>query len=129
MGNAIDDYLAPLPKEQRDALEELRRIVRTVVPEVEETIRTRVPAFRYKGRPLVSMGPAKKHLSLFIMYGKVLKTFEDELRGFDTSNTVIRFTPDKRIPYRLVAKLVDARKAEIERSETSKEAADAQEQT
>jgi uncharacterized protein YdhG (YjbR/CyaY superfamily) len=58
-----------------------------------------------------------------------VKTYEDELRGFDTSNTVIRFTPDKRIPYRLVAKLVDARKAEIERSETSKEAADAQEQT
>lgn len=87
MGNAIDDYLAPLPKEQRDALEELRRIVRTVVPEVEETIRTRVPAFRYKGRPLVSMGAAKKHLSLFIMYGKALKTYKDELRGFDTSNT------------------------------------------
>ena len=114
MAGPVDEYLAGLPKEQREALEGLRRTIRTAVPEAEEAIRTRVPAFRYTGRPLVSMGASKNHLSLFIMYGAVLETLRDELRGFDTSNTVIRFSPDRPIPARLVTKLVKARKAELD---------------
>jgi uncharacterized protein YdhG (YjbR/CyaY superfamily) len=60
------------------------------------------------------MGAAKRHVSLFIMYGAVLETHKDELSAFDTSNTVIRFMPNKPLPARLVIKLVKARMAEIE---------------
>jgi uncharacterized protein YdhG (YjbR/CyaY superfamily) len=110
----VDEYLAKLPREQREVLEGLRRTIRSAVPEAEEAIRSRVPAFRYRGRPLVSMGASKRHLSLFIMYGAVLEAHEDELRGFDTSNTVVRFSPEEPIPDRLVTKLVKARKAELD---------------
>jgi hypothetical protein len=61
------------------------------------------------------MGAAKRHVSLFIMYGAVLQTYKDELSAFDTSNTVIRFMPNKPLSARLVTKLVKARMAEIER--------------
>jgi uncharacterized protein YdhG (YjbR/CyaY superfamily) len=74
MGSAVDEYLARLPREQREALDQLRQAVKSVVPGVEEVIRSRVPAFRYSGRPLVSIGAAKRHVSLFIMYGAVLET-------------------------------------------------------
>jgi uncharacterized protein YdhG (YjbR/CyaY superfamily) len=114
VAGAVDEYLGKLVREQREALEGLRRTIRSAVPEVEEAIRSRVPAFRYKGRPLVSMGASRRHLSLFIMYGSVLEAHEDELRGFDTSNTVVRFSPDRPIPDRLVTKLVKARKAELD---------------
>jgi uncharacterized protein YdhG (YjbR/CyaY superfamily) len=114
VAGAVDQYLAKVPKEQREALEGLRRTIRSAVPEVEEAIRSRVPAFRYKGRPLVSMGASKRHLSLFIMNGAVLEAHKDELRGFDTSNTLIRFSPDEPIPDHLVTKLVKARKAELD---------------
>jgi uncharacterized protein YdhG (YjbR/CyaY superfamily) len=114
MGSAVDDYLARLPQEQREALERLRQAIRSVVPGVEEVIRSGVPAFRYNGKPLVSIGVAKRHLSLFIMYGAVLETYKDELGAFDTSSTVVRFMPDKPLPARLVKKLVKGRMAEIE---------------
>jgi uncharacterized protein YdhG (YjbR/CyaY superfamily) len=116
VGNAVDEYLARFPREQREALERLRQTIRSVAPSVEEVIRTRVPAFRYNGRPLVSMGASKRHLSLFIMYGDVLETYKDELSAFDTSNTVIRFMLERPLPTRLVIKLVKARMAEIEDS-------------
>jgi uncharacterized protein YdhG (YjbR/CyaY superfamily) len=116
MGSAVDGYLARLPKEQREALERLRQAVKSVVPGVEEVIRTGVPAFRYHGKPLVSIGAAKRHVALYIMYGAVLETHKAELGAFDTSNTVIRFKPDKPLPARLVVKLVKARMAEIEAS-------------
>ena len=114
MGSAVDEYLARVPREKRHALEQLRQTIRSVVPEVEETIRTGVPAFRFNGKPLVSIGAAKRHVSLFIMYGAVLETYKDELRAYDTSNTVIRFPPNKPLPKRIVTKLVKARRAEIE---------------
>jgi uncharacterized protein YdhG (YjbR/CyaY superfamily) len=114
MGSAVDEYLARLPNDQRKALEQLRRTITSVVPDVDEVIRSRVPAFRYNDRPLVSIGASKRHLSLFIMYGDVIKTYEHELRPFDTSNTVIRFSPSQPLPKRLVTRLVKARKAEIE---------------
>lgn len=77
-------------------------------------IRRGVPAFRYRGRPLVSFGAAKHHLSLYLMYGSVFETHRAELNGFDTSKTVIGFTPDRPIPERLVVELAKARAAEIE---------------
>lgn len=114
MTGPVDQYLARLPAEQREALESLRRVIRSVVPGVEEVIRRGVPAFRYKGRPLVSIGAAKRHVALYIMYGAVLETYAEELRGFDTSRTVIRFEPSRPLPAPLVAKLALARVAELE---------------
>jgi uncharacterized protein YdhG (YjbR/CyaY superfamily) len=64
MGGAVDDYLARVPPNQREALERLRQAIRSVVPGVEEVIRNGVPAFRYRGKPLVSIGAAKRHISL-----------------------------------------------------------------
>lgn len=116
MRSAVDEYLARLPKEQREALERLRQVIESVVPGVEEVIRTGVPAFRYNGKPLVSIGAAKRHVALYVMYGAVLETHKEELKAFDTSNTVIRFTPNKPLPARLVARLVKARMAEIDGS-------------
>jgi len=122
MGRAVDEYLARLPEEQREALEQLRQTIRSVVPEVEEVIRTGVPAFRHGGRPLVSIGAAKRHVALYVMHGAVLARHKDELRAFDTSNTVIRFTPSKPLPRRLVIKLLKARLAEIEGSSRNRAA-------
>lgn len=114
MGSAVDEYLERLPAEQRAALQRLRETITAIVPGVEEVIRTGVPAFRYKGKSLVSIGAAKRHVALYIMYGSVLKTHEGELGGFDTSNTVIRFMPDTPLPDRLLVKLLRARLSEIE---------------
>jgi uncharacterized protein YdhG (YjbR/CyaY superfamily) len=91
----------------------VRRLDR-LYPGGEEVIGSRVPAFRYNDKPLVSIGASKRHLSLFIKYGAELEIYKDELKAFDISNTVIQFTTDKPIPKRLVIRLVKARVAEIE---------------
>lgn len=113
MANVVDKYLADLPDEQRAALQRLRDTIRSAAPQAEETIRSGVPAFRVNNRPLVSIGAASNHLSLYIMYGDVLRTHADDLHEYDTSNTVVRYQPDNPLPDRLVTKLVKARLAEI----------------
>ena len=57
----IDEFLAGLPEEKRSALESLRGTIAKAAPEAFEAISYGVPAFTYRGRPLVSFGAGKQH--------------------------------------------------------------------
>jgi uncharacterized protein YdhG (YjbR/CyaY superfamily) len=108
----IDEYLAPLPADQRKALEDLRATIRAAAPDAAESISYGIPTFKYKGRPLANIGAAKNHCALY--GGAVVGADEADLEGFDTSKGTIRFTPDKPLPPVLVKKLVKARMKEID---------------
>ena len=114
----IDDQLARLPEDQRLALEALRRTIRSAAPEAVEAISYGAPAFKYRGRPLVSYGAAKQHLSLYVMSPAVILAHQEEIKAYDTSKGTIRFTPDAPLPDALVTKLVKARMAETDATAT-----------
>lgn len=105
----IDEYLAALSDEKRDALEWLRKTIRAAVPRAEECISYGIPAFRLDGKPFIWFGAAANHCAL---YGVVGREFRHELSDYDTSGRgTIRFKPDNPLPATLVRKLVKARVA------------------
>lgn len=108
----FEDYLAGVPLAHRKALRVLHDTIAATVPEAELATRRGVPAFRYRGRTLVSVGNARHHVSLYIMQGTAITRHAEALKGFDTSRTVVRFRPE-HIPTDLVAMLVRARATEI----------------
>jgi len=110
----IDAFLAGRPQEVRQALEDLRRTIAAAAPDAVEAIGYGVPAFKYRGRPLVSFGAGKDHCSLYVQSPAVMEAHRDALAGYDTSKGTIRFPPDKPLPARLVTKLVKARIAETD---------------
>lgn len=110
----VDAVLAGLPPETREALEELRRTIAAAAPDAVEGIGYGVPAFRYRGRPLVSFGAGKSHCSFYVQSPAVLDAHRDELAGYETSKGTIRFAPDEALPAALVTKLVRARMAETD---------------
>jgi uncharacterized protein YdhG (YjbR/CyaY superfamily) len=110
----IDAILGALPPDKRDALQALRETIAAAAPEAEEGISYALPAFRYRGRPLVSYGAASKHCAFYVMSPAVLEAHEALLAGFDTSKGTIRFRPDTPLPDDLVHTLVRARIAEID---------------
>jgi uncharacterized protein YdhG (YjbR/CyaY superfamily) len=112
--NAIDDYLSGVPQEQRAALDALREAVAEAAPGATEGISYGMPAFRYRGRPLVGFAAFKRHCSLFPMGHDVLDELGDEVADFRTAKGTLQFTPDKPIPHSLVGKIVRARMQEIE---------------
>ena len=61
----MDDYLAGLPADQRDALERVRAVVAETAPGAEEGRSYGMPAYLYEGRPLLGFRAAKNHLSIF----------------------------------------------------------------
>jgi len=105
----LDAYLAALPEDQRTALEKLRETIKAAAPKAAESISYGMPTFKYKGRPLIYFGAAKKHCAI---YG--VSTDGNELKQYDTSKGTVRFSPDKPLPEALVKKLVNAQIERIE---------------
>lgn len=102
----IDAYLAPLPPDQRAALEDLRRQIRAAAPDAVECISYGLPAFRRRG-VLVWIGAAKHHCAFYP--GGQVADFQDRLAGYETSKGAIRFQPDRPLPPDLVRVIVERR--------------------
>jgi uncharacterized protein YdhG (YjbR/CyaY superfamily) len=120
--DTVDEYLAAVPADQRVALEYLRARIRSVAPEAEEGLSYGVPAFKLRGRSLVSYGAARNHCSFFVQSPAVMEAHQADLAGYDTSKGTVRFAADRPLPAALVAKLVRARIAENEDAESRRAA-------
>jgi uncharacterized protein YdhG (YjbR/CyaY superfamily) len=110
----VDRFLEGTPPEMRAPLEALRRTIAAAAPEAVEGIGYGIPAFRYRGRPLVSFGAGKRHCAFYVQSPAVMDAHRDELAGLDTSKGTIRFAPDAPLPAALVTALVQARIAETD---------------
>ena len=104
----IEDYLARVPPIQREALEQLRRTIKSIVPDAVEVISYQIPTFKLNGRMLVSYAAFSEHCSFFPGAGPT-ETHKDELKSFATSKGTVRFTPEKPLSAALVKKLVRTR--------------------
>jgi uncharacterized protein YdhG (YjbR/CyaY superfamily) len=101
----IDDYLAEIPAAQRAELERVRAVVKRIVPDAEEVISYRMPAFKYRRRYLVGMAAFKDHLSVF-PGAEPIAVLQDELAGFQLAKGTIQFTLDHPLPESLIEEIV-----------------------
>lgn len=63
--SVIDAYLAKLKPSQREALDRVRTIAKTVAPDAEETISYGMPCLKYNGKYLIYFDAFKNHMSVF----------------------------------------------------------------
>lgn len=109
----IEAFLASLTPDRRAALEDLRQKIRAAAPDATEAIGYGVPAFKLRGRPLVSYGAGKEHCSFYVQSPAVMEAHAGELSGYRTSKGTVHFAAHARLPEDLVTSLVQARIAEL----------------
>ena len=109
----VDAYLATLRADQRDLLEGVRRRVKELVPEAEETISYDMPAFKLGGRFLLSYAGWKKHGSIYPLTDSFLAAHATELEGFGRTKGSVHFTPARPLPPHVLGALVRARVADV----------------
>ena len=112
----VSEYLASLPPDKRNTLQQIRSAIRASAPDAEEGFSYGLPAFRLDGRPLVCYGAATNHCSFYPMSPAVIRAHADALKKYETSKGTIRFPTDKPLSPTLVRKLVRARVAELRSS-------------
>ncbi len=113
--SSFDDYLATVPDAQKAALERIREIGRRTVPDAEEATSYRMPAFKYKKRPLLAFKASKNHLSVFPFSPEAVDAARGALAGFNLAKGTVRLTPEKPIPEPALEQLLRHRLREIER--------------
>jgi uncharacterized protein YdhG (YjbR/CyaY superfamily) len=115
----IDEYLAAVSGERRSTLEKLRMTIRSIVPEADECISYRIPAFRLGGNVVAGFCATSKGCSYFPFSGSTLATLAYELARYETTKSALHFRPEKPLPVDLVRKLIKARLAETTKREAS----------
>lgn len=116
----IDEILSSFSDDKRTALQMLRETIAAAAPDAVEGISYGLPAFRYRGRPLVSYQASKGHCAFFPMSPAVLDRHRDALSEFDLAKGTIRFSPDRPIPAEIVGAIVRERVAETDGAASSK---------
>jgi uncharacterized protein YdhG (YjbR/CyaY superfamily) len=107
----VDDYLRGLEEPKRSTLIELRRTILEIVPDAEQVISYRVPAFRAGGKTFAGFAAFRNHLSYLPFSGSVLPQLADELEGYTMTKSALHFPVDRPLPKALVKKLIAARLA------------------
>ena len=107
---AVDAYLATLPRAEREALDELRGLIKMTVPQVEERISYGTTVMFSLGSDLVGFVSQPQHLSFFTASPKLAAVMKNEItKTHHVSGATIHFSPDRPLPARLVEKILRAR--------------------
>lgn len=109
----VEAYFAALPDDKRKALENLRKIIKQVVPDSDELISYQIPTFSYQGY-LVAISAQKNHLSLHTMSKALMSEMKDDLAHLDKTVASIHFPYDEPLPKPLISKIIRHRMKENE---------------
>lgn len=115
----VDRYLAGLEEPKRSTLQTLRRTILEIIPNAEEVISYKVPAFRVGGATVAGFAAFKNHLSYLPFSGSVLSQLADELEGHTMTKSALHLPIDRPLAKGLVKKLIDVRLAEVGRRSRS----------
>ena len=105
----VDEYLRGIEEPKRSTLETMRRIILEIVPDAEQLLSYRVPAFRVQGKTIAGFAAFKDHLSYLPFSGSVLPQLADELTGYTMTKSALHFPVDRPLPKALVKKLIRMR--------------------
>jgi uncharacterized protein YdhG (YjbR/CyaY superfamily) len=111
----VDAYLRRLEEPKHSTLQALRRTILEIVPEADQVISYRVPAFSVDGKVVAGFAAFKNHLSYLPFSGSVLEKVADDLDGYTMTKSALHFRVDRPLPKALVRKLIQARLAEADR--------------
>lgn len=101
----VDEYMGSLEPATREVLEEVRRALRTAVPEGEETISYGIPALKHHGW-VFYFSAYTNHFSLstpppFAPF----EEFKDELAGYKRSKSAVQFPLEQPVPVDLIGRM------------------------
>lgn len=111
-----DSYLAALPSDQQQALGDLRRYLRALLPDAVEVMSYAMPGFRQGKKMVAGYAGFAKHCGFYPHSGSIIPQIAPEIEalGFRWSKSGVSFTPAHPLPATLVDRIVALRLAEID---------------
>jgi uncharacterized protein YdhG (YjbR/CyaY superfamily) len=94
----VVDYLEQYPKNVKEIFLKIKEIVKSIIPNFEESIKWDMPAYYIKGKKIIVVGASKNHIGI---YGVKPETSKDKLKNYKYSKGCIQFQYKEPVPYDL----------------------------
>jgi uncharacterized protein YdhG (YjbR/CyaY superfamily) len=108
----IDEYISNFPKEVQEILQQVRLTVRLAAPDAQETINYAIPTFKLHDKNLVHFAGFANHIGFYPTPSVIVK-FKKELSGYESAKGSIQFPLSKKMPLKLIRKIVQFRVREM----------------
>ena len=108
------NYLDDLPAAEAAAFKQVIATVREHVPEAEPGLAYGMPAFRYRGRPLLGFSSNQFGLNIYPFDPRIVAALASELSDYELGKGVVRFTVEEPISAGAIILLLELRLAYLE---------------
>ncbi|MBU2018002.1 MAG: DUF1801 domain-containing protein, partial [Bacteroidetes bacterium] len=95
----------------QEILRNIRTLIKSIAPDVEELIAYGMPAYKFNKKPLVYFAAFKNHIG-FYATPSGHEEFQHELSKYKQGKGSVQFPLDQEIPYQLIEKIVKFRVSE-----------------
>lgn len=101
----VEEYISQFDPEIQSRLKELRQLFFDMIPNIEESIRYNMPAYKV-GKHHLYFAAYKKHIGFYPVYG--LLAIEDELTNYKAKGTkdTLHFLHREAMPIDLIKKII-----------------------
>lgn len=110
--NTWQNYIAALPIEARERLVELLMLIEAEFPEAALDWAYQMPAFKYKGKPLVYAAGYAKHTGVYAL-PNTHAAFAEALKPYKQGKGSVQFPHQKPLPLALILAMVAFRKSTL----------------
>ena len=119
---SVDEYIALQPKAVQVVLQRVRSAIRKALPEAEEVISYKIPAYRLHGRVVVYFAAWKQHYAIYPAL-EAASAFKDDLVRYEVSKGTIRFPLSEPVPVKLIERIAKFRAKVVAERQKAKPAA------
>jgi uncharacterized protein YdhG (YjbR/CyaY superfamily) len=109
----VESYLSQFPTSVRTHLDAVRKTITTTVPDATESIAYAMPAYKYKGKPLIYFAGYAKHVGLYAT-PTGHEAFTAELARYKQGKGSVQFPITEPMPLALIERIVKHRITQIE---------------
>ena len=101
----VDDYIKQFPPETQSRLNALREMIRQEVPAAVESISYGMPAYKFKGKPLIYFAAYDHHIGIYAT-PQAHEKFAQELKGYKQGKGSVQFPLDQDLPLPLIRSML-----------------------
>ena len=102
---SIDEYIAACPPDSQGYLQQIRKLIHSLVPDAKERISYQIAAFERNGRNIIHFAGWKKHVSLYpVPAGS--EAFEKSIAKYVDGKGTLKFSLDEPLPLKLIERVV-----------------------
>jgi uncharacterized protein YdhG (YjbR/CyaY superfamily) len=104
LSKEVDVYIAQFPASTQTMLQALRSFILKTVPNAEEIISYKMPAYKIN-TVLVYFAGYKNHIG-FYPTGSGISAFQKEIADYKNSKGAVQFELNKKLPFDLIKKML-----------------------